>query len=129
MRRRVLGWLRSLQGRVSGDTPGSQPAYARAQAGSGGPEDQPYEDRQQQPVELPTNQAQPGFDDITRNFEASLDEVKQYLGVLRRQNIAMSIKVARTERCIEELSARLETLGGSPSPDAFNPDHGGLAET
>jgi hypothetical protein len=57
-------------------------------------------------------------EDPIRSLEASLhaglDEVRQYLGVLRRQNIAMSIKVARTERRLEDLSARLEALGYQP---------------
>ncbi len=56
-----------------------------------------------------------GVEDPTRSLEAALteglDEVRQYLGVLRRQNIAMSIKVARTERRLEDLSSRLEALG------------------
>ncbi len=54
-------------------------------------------------------------EDPARSLEAALteglDEVRQYLGVLRRQNIAMSIKVARTERRLEDLSARLEACG------------------
>jgi hypothetical protein len=57
-------------------------------------------------------------DDPIRSLEeavqAGLDEVRQYLGVLRRQNIAMSIKVARTERRLEDLSAKLEALGCQP---------------
>ena len=57
-------------------------------------------------------------DDPTPSLEAALnaglDEVRQYLGVLRRQNIAMSIKVARTERRLEDLAARLEALARQP---------------
>ncbi len=55
-----------------------------------------------------------GAEEPTAALEAALaeglDEVKQYLGVLRRQTIAMSVKVARTERRLEDLSARLEAL-------------------
>ena len=43
---------------------------------------------------------------------AALDEVKQYLGVLRRQNIALAVKLARAERRIEELSLKVESLDG-----------------
>ena len=47
---------------------------------------------------------------------AALDEVKQYLGVLRRQNIALAVKLARAERRIEELSLKVEWLDGRAEP-------------
>ncbi len=47
---------------------------------------------------------------------AALGEVKQYLGVLRRQNIALAVKLARAERRIEELSLKVESLDCRAEP-------------
>ncbi len=55
-----------------------------------------------------SDQADPDSDPAV----AALDEVKQYLGVLRRQNIALAVKLARAERRIEELSLKVESLDG-----------------
>ncbi len=55
-----------------------------------------------------SEQADPDFEPAV----AALAEVKEYLGVLRRQNIALAVKLARAERRIEELSLKVESLDG-----------------
>lgn len=127
MRRRVPGWWRSLEGGFSGRVPGKWWGDAPVHEGGDTPE--------QEPPGPPVPESQPDLEEVGRKLESGLGEVKQYLGVLRRQNIAMSIKVARTERQIEELStrlealsARLESVGDSQNPSVHDPERGGLAE-